>query len=286
MKYIISYSILILIGSLIFFGCAEPRHDLTGPQEALVHGEGAKAKASDNFHGNWLRANNWDLTECMQCHGSNFAGGTVGYSCLRCHTNDMGPEACNTCHGDFSDPTNIAPPQGTNNETLTTEAAVGAHQIHLFGITISENVQCSECHSVPSQFASEGHIDETTRAEVIFGDYENYNDSLGAPTYNFETMTCENSYCHGNFKFTTSSGVPIYGNNFAPQWTVVDGSQAKCGTCHGEIDAEGELVTPMPTGHFGSFTLTQCWNCHPRVVDEQGNIIDKTLHINGEKDIF
>ncbi len=284
MKYIISYSILILLGTLIFFGCANPRHDLTGPQEVLVHGEGAKAKASENFHGNWLRVNNWDLTECMQCHGSNYAGGTVGYSCLKCHKNDMGPEACNTCHGDFSDPTMIAPPQGTDNETSTSEAAVGAHQVHLFGVTIAENVECAECHSVPSHFSSEGHIDETSRAEVHFGEYEFYGDSTAV--YNYEETTCENSYCHGNFEFIASSGVPIVGNNFAPNWTIVDGSQGRCGTCHGEIDDEGVLVTPLPTGHPGDFTLTECWNCHPRVVDEQGTIIDKALHINGQKDVF
>jgi len=286
MKYIISYSILLFLGALIFFGCAEPRHDITGPPEVLVHGEGAITKASDNFHGQWLRKRNWDLAVCAECHGSNYAGGTVNVSCLKCHTEDNGPEACNTCHGDFSDLTNIAPPQGTNNETSTTAAAVGAHQVHLYGITISENVACSECHSVPAQFASAGHIDETARAEVIFGEYENYNDSVGTPKYNFENNTCENSYCHGNFKFDVPSGVPIYGNNFAPKWNVVDGSQAKCGTCHGEIDADGALVTPLPNGHPGEFTLTQCWNCHYRVVNAEGDIIDKTLHINGERDVF
>lgn len=286
MKYIISYSILLLLGTLIFFGCAEPRHDITGPQEALVHGEGAVAKASDNFHGNWIRNDNWDLALCSKCHGSNFAGGTVNVSCLKCHQEDNGPEACNTCHGDFSDPTNIAPPQGTNNETSTTDYAVGAHQFHLNSITIAENVACSECHNVPAQFTSAGHIDETPRAEVIFGEYEFLNDSTGAPAYNFENMTCENTYCHGNFKFVASSGVPIVGNNYAPSWTTVDGTQAVCGTCHGEIDSTGTLVTPLPEGHPGSFTINQCWNCHPRVVDADGNIIDKTLHINGQKDIF
>lgn len=284
MKYIISYSFLLLLATLIFFGCAETKYDITGPQEVSVHQEGVMQKASDNFHGQLIRGKNWDLFQCAQCHGANYAGGKVDVSCLRCHQSETGPEACNTCHGDFSDPVNIAPPQGTNNETLTTQAAVGAHQFHLKNIQIAENVPCSECHSVPSQFGSAGHIDETERAEVLFGEYENYGDSTAA--YNFETMTCENSYCHGNFKFATASGVPIYGNNFAPQWTLVDGSQAKCGTCHGEIDVEGNLVTPLPKGHSGTFTLTQCWNCHPRVVDEEGNIIDKTLHINGEKDIF
>ena len=392
MKYIISYSILILLGTLIFFSCAEPRHDLTGPQETLVHGEGALVEnsegfhaflvkdqgihkcqtchaydysggvtdiscsseachenvdihqeginnpsgenfhglylakydgfyeckmchgndwnggivspscqdchtsinvhqdgltnpTSENFHGNFIRNTNWNLTECKQCHGENYGGQLASPTCLTCHSEDNGPEACNTCHGDFSDPSNIAPPQGTNNETSTTSAAVGAHQVHLYGITISENVPCSECHAVPSQFASEGHIDETGNAEVIFGNYENYNDSLGAPTYNFEEMTCENSYCHGNFKFIIPPGVEVVGNNFSPNWTTIDGSQAKCGTCHGEIGANGELVTPMPKGHFGNYTITECAVCHGKVVDSEGNIVDKTLHINGKSDV-
>ncbi|MCZ7603359.1 MAG: CxxxxCH/CxxCH domain-containing protein [Melioribacteraceae bacterium] len=285
MKYIISYSILLLVGTLFFVGCAESRYDLTEPQEVSIHEDGIKNRLSDKFHGQLIREDNWNLFACAQCHGANYAGGTVGVTCLKCHSQDMGPEACNTCHGDFADPSNIAPPQGTNNETSTSDYAVGAHQVHLYGIQIAENVACSECHHVPNSFTAEGHIDEAgSRAEVIFGQFADLGDSVAV--YDFESLTCQNTYCHGNFEFIAASGVPIVGNNFAPNWTINDGSQAKCGTCHGELDEEGELITPQPMGHPGSFTLTQCWNCHPRVVDAQGNIIDKTLHINGEKEIF
>jgi predicted CxxxxCH...CXXCH cytochrome family protein len=154
----------------------------------------------------------------------------------------------------------------------------------LYGIQIAKNVQCSECHAIPTQFGSAGHIDETTRAEVIFGVYENSGDSTA--TYNFEKTTCENSYCHGNFAYDPGSGVLIVGNNFAPDWTVVDGSQGACGTCHGQYNDEGEFVTPLPVGHPGSFLITDCWNCHTSVVDQQGNIIDTDKHINGQANVF
>ncbi len=67
----------------------------------------------------------------------------------------------------------------------------------------------------------------------------------------------------------------MVGNNFSAKWNQVDGSQAECGSCHGL----------PPTGHQAS-TLTACVNCHIGVVDNQGNIIDKTKHINGVKNVF
>ncbi len=52
----------------------------------------------------------------------------------------------------------------------------------------------------------------------------------------------------------------------------MDGTQAKCGTCHGL----------PPTGHIAA-PITSCYLCHQGVVDEMGNIIDKDKHINGYK---
>ena len=391
MKYIISYSILLVLGAVLFFGCAETKYDLTEPQVVGVHGqeslvpnsegfhaflvkdqgiskcqtchaenysggvtqvscssenchasvdvhqaginnptgsnfhglyianndafftcqqchgsdwnggtvspscqdchtgigvheEGIINPSSENFHALFIKGIDWDLEQCTQCHGTDYAGKLASSTCLTCHNQDKGPEACNTCHGDFNDPTNIAPPQGTHDEKNTTDYAVGAHQKHLYGVQIAENVACSDCHTVPSELSSAGHIDGTSRAELIFKEFTN--SGSAEASYNFENFTCENTYCHGNFEFIASSGLPINGNSFAPSWTTVDGTQAVCGTCHGEIDNEGVLVTPLPTGHPGPWVKTDCWNCHPRVVDNQGNIIDKTLHINGEKDVF
>ncbi len=257
-----------------------------------VHKDGIKNPSSENFHGNFVRTNNWDLQLCSQCHSEDYAGGIASPTCLTCHNEEGGPEACNTCHGDFSDPTRIAPPRGTNNEMNTTDYAVGAHQKHLNDIQIAQSVACSECHIVPSAFDSEGHIDGSARAELVFGNFAN-----GGPTnaeYNFTEVTCQNTYCHGNFEFNAAdSEYPfayeedkIYGNNYSPIWNKVDGTQAACGTCHGEIDASGQLVTPKPNGHYGDFTIENCATCHTKVVSPEGEIIDPTLHINGKIDVF
>lgn len=399
MKYIISYSSLLLLAALLFWGCAEIRDDITAPQEVKVHGkdalnansekfhsflvkdegiyncqtchaadysggianiscsdgnchptidvhqqgtknpnsenfhglyiantdsfyecqschgplwaggvitpgceschkgiavhtDGIKNPTSEDFHGNFIRVNGWDMDMCSQCHGEDYGGGLTSTTCLTCHRSENGPESCNTCHGNFSNPTQIAPPQGTNNETSTTAAAVGAHQLHLHGIAIAQNVACNECHIIPSEFQSVGHIDGTPRAELTFGAFTNLGPSQAY--YDFDELTCQNTYCHGNFEYLASesqysfayTGEKMEGNNFSPIWNKVDGTQAACGTCHGEIDSNGQLISALPKGHYGDFSLTTCVTCHRSVVNENGEIVDPIKHINGQIDVF
>jgi hypothetical protein len=60
--------------------------------------------SSSGGHTEYMRNNEYPLINCQTCHGSNYNGGSVGVSCLSlgCHVNTNGPEACNTCHGNFS----------------------------------------------------------------------------------------------------------------------------------------------------------------------------------------
>lgn len=230
-----------------------------------VHKTGIKSPSSENFHGKFIQAHNYDLGECSQCHGDNYAGGLISTSCNICHDQSNGPEACNTCHGDFNNPVKIAP-------------EVGAHYSHLENTVIAAEVSCETCHNVPAAFNSAGHIDSTPGAEVIL---------TGAAgegsTFNPANMTCNNTYCHGNFEFLKSesnfqfvyTADKMEGNNFNPDWNKLDASQAACGTCHGL----------PPVGHIPS-DLSSCVNCHAGVVDAAGNIIDKTKHINGVKNTF
>ncbi|MCW8850172.1 MAG: hypothetical protein OQJ81_09375, partial [Melioribacteraceae bacterium] len=80
----------------------------------------------------------------------------------------------------------------------------------------------------------------------------------------------------------------ILGNNFKPIWNIVDGTQAACGTCHGEIDDAGNLITAQPVGHFGpsvgTFTLDQCPVCHTATYNQDGSL-NKLVHMNGEKNL-
>ena len=82
-----------------------------------------------------------------------------------------GPEACNTCHGDFVNPLLIAPPRALNGAILPSERGVGAHTKHLSGNLIGKAVECSECHTLPNGFNDPIHIDQTPGAELVFGSF-------------------------------------------------------------------------------------------------------------------
>ncbi len=247
-----------------------------------------KNPASGNFHGKYIAKNNWNMKDCTKCHGANYAGGVSSPTCNNCHKNSGGPEACNTCHGDFANTNQVAPPKALNNATATTDPGVGAHTIHLTGLTAMNNVACSECHTVPTSLYAAGHLDNSQKAEVIFGNFTN--SGVSKASYNFSNNTCANTYCHGNFEFSkANSNYPfIYtadkmtGTNYSPKWTKVDGTEGKCGTCHGL----------PPAGHQPA-ELKACSTCHPGIVKEvivnkvlTLEIADKSKHINGKINVF
>lgn len=247
-----------------------------------VHTANIMNPNSAEFHGSFIAARAWNMSQCTQCHGSNYGGGLVSPTCNSCHKNPNGPEACNTCHGDFGNIQRIAPPRDLNRGISTTSPSVGAHTAHLYTPQIGAAVLCNECHKVPGGLYTTGHVnDGTPKAEVIFGSLSN----KGSVTtsYDFSSNKCSNSYCHGNFKFAkANSSYPfaytedfMVGRNFSPDWKKVDGTQAACGTCHGL----------PPTGHMAA-ELRACATCHQGVVDAQGKIIDKTKHINGQINVF
>jgi len=282
MKYIITHFIILIFFGFFFAACSDLQEDLTQPVELNVHQTGIASPTSPGFHANILKAINYDMISCQQCHGASYEGGTVGESCNTCHVFPGGPEACNTCHGDFSDPDKIAPPTDLDGNVATTFAGVGAHTKHIYGIEIGENVGCYECH--PSETAGNsyvfGHIDGQP-AEMQFGVFTN--SGVSDATYDYNSATCWNTYCHGNYEFKKEdsqyqwayTGDVIEGNSFTPVWNLVNGSQAECGTCHGL----------PPTGHIPA-ELNECINCHPGIVDNQGNIIDNLKHLNGEANVF
>jgi len=280
MKLYIS-SILILITLLMISSCSEINDDITPPPTVGVHPEGFGDASSPDFHKYVFRDNDWsfNLQECQSCHAADYSGGYTNQSCLDCHSQPKGPEACNTCHGVFANPNFIAPPNDLEDNSDKSARGVGAHFKHVYDNEISTNIGCFECHQQPvgdDEYVHE-HIDPPP-AKMEFGDFS-YPDSLDlVPVFN-DDLTCSNTYCHGAFKF----GV-IEGNNYNPLWNSTTDTDGQCGTCHGEIDEEGNLITPKPTGHFGSYTITQCVMCHPSVVDAEGNIIDKYKHINKQKD--
>jgi predicted CxxxxCH...CXXCH cytochrome family protein len=139
--------------------------------------------------------------------------------------------------------------------------AVGAHQAHLADGPVRKAMACSECHTVPSDLS---HIDGTV--ELVWGSLAT---SGGAkPAFTLANATCSATYCHGA---TLAQGG---GKVTAPIWTRVDGTQAACGTCHGD---------PPPSPHPQN---PLCNRCHPQTVAIDGTIdVASGFHVNGILDV-
>jgi hypothetical protein len=103
------------------------------------------------------------------------------------------------------------------------------------------------------------------------------------PSYHYDSLKCSNTFCHGNWKLRKSASrnqfiyadSVIVGNKFSPLWTG-GSSQANCGTtCH----------NLPPAGHI-QYNISVCSSCHSGIIDNAGNIIDRTKHINGKINVF
>ena len=289
MKYL-SIIFLMIFTSLILISCSDLKEDLnTSAPELVLHKDGIVNPSSPDFHGNLVSEANWDMKQCQQCHASNYNGGTAGTSCYNCHTFPGGPEACNTCHGDFTNPLLQAPPRATSGAMLPSERGVGAHTKHLSNNLLGKAVECIECHTIPNGFDDPNHIDQTPGAELVFGDLAklatnvpgglNYQPSLGDfipnPSFNFSEGTCANTYCHGYFKNGNLDNVVSF---------TAESQGSACGTCHGNPATGNPL--PKTTLQGGVHPPNQnCEICHGDVVSVQGNnytIIDMNKHINGK----
>ncbi len=274
-----------------------------------THPTGITTPSSANFHGKVIAANNWSMSSCTKCHGSNYAGGPLATTCLTCHTKPNGPENCTTCHGDATKAatnaaTFVAPPADLAGNTASSARGVGMHQIHLVGggTLSATKLQCTNCHVVPSTFASPGHIDATQQyAQVRFDSTGTiaftktnavgtagsapYAPSLPTfvpnPSYSSATIKCSNTYCHGNFK----NGNPTN----APAWNDASGNGDACGTCHGDVTktALADRALPKTALNGGThFPVNTCSGCHADVVDANLKIINTAKHMNGKLNVF
>src|SRR6266702_1231068 len=165
---------------------------------------------------------------------------------------DLAAMTCSSCHGSA---TNAAPPAGTHGETASSALAVGAHQQHLAGGSTGNAIACSECHLVPTSTAhANGTVGLTGGAIATAGGAQ--------PRFDAATATCASTYCHGQFTGGNALNAPV--------WTVVDGSQKACGTCHG---------VPPPAPHVAS---TDCASCHTGYTATSVNLAS---HLNGRVDV-
>lgn len=226
------------------------------------------------------------MRSCQTCHGTQYSGGTVGVSCLTCHTGTSGPENCSTCHGSSTSP---APPRDLNGNTVNTARGVGAHQVHLLGTTRAKGITCEECHSIPAGVYGAGHVDSGSPAEVNMNNYlanlqtnlpstSIYSASLPLfdpnPVYDSGTTSCSSTYCHGTFKNGNPSNAPVWNNP----------ASAACGTCHGDPAAATTALKalPMTAAQGGTHpNNTSCSICHGGVVNASLQFINSSKHIDG-----
>jgi predicted CxxxxCH...CXXCH cytochrome family protein len=236
---------------------------------------------STGTHALFIASNSWDMRPCRQCHGTDYAGGATGSSCKTCHTGTQGPENCMTCHGT----TNNAPPHDTRGNTTVSARGVGAHQVHVVGPLkyAAVPVPCTDCHTVPGSVYDAGHVDSALPAEVPMASVLARTATSGYvpnPTLvatSATTVTCQNTYCHGAFRLRINPGYEfgfsdsiMVGAFKAPSWTG-GSAETACGSCHG-LPPPGHLQVP----------LTMCTGCHGDVMDANGNLSNKSKHMNGK----
>ena len=250
------------------------------------HQAGIVDTTSSDFHGKLIIANNCSMNACQKCHGNDFSGnGSNQLNCRNCHTQAAGPLACNTCHGNFADSTMTAPPRDINGNTSTNLVTVGAHASHLYTNNFAV-VACENCHVIPNANNVKDHFNPGPLVKIVVLDSLAIHGIASNAVFDANTETCSNTYCHGNFEFKKSDAPPerqfaytsdkMTGNNMTVRWNLLDGSQSPCGSCHGTSDG---FISPA--GHI-KMPITECVACHPTVVNGNGEIIDKTKHINGQ----
>lgn len=218
-------------------------------RRSRLHAAGIMDPLQADFHGTYLNERDWPLEQCVDCHGRDFRGGASGAACTTCHQG--GPTACATCHG--SGPTS------------------GKHVIHLEGGALERPMTCETCHVTPRDWLAPGHIftasgeRDLPPAEVVISGFALHDldppRREGPPSFDPETKTCSNTYCHG-----AALGDDA-GEAQRPRWSD-DAPSSTCTSCHGA----------PPASHIWS---DGCETCHNAVVSREG-FVDLAKHLDGE----
>ncbi len=264
----------LVFGSLAKTSGHEPRYDLAtrscrdsychGNSDAVWNAPRSSQKACGSCHGLPPALPHPQSERCSLCHGS-VVNDAMRIISPELHVNGVvdvtQTASCTSCHGDL----NPAPPTDLAGDSVTSSAGVGAHQVHVLGTATARAVPCGECHLVPKKVLDPGHLDSALPAEVSFSGAAL---AYGAtPTY--RNGSCQNTACHGAiFPDGNASG----GTNTAPIWTRVDGTQARCGTCH---------ALPPPAPHPYLALNPVCSACHQDISPDNQTFVRPDLHADG-----
>ena len=214
-----------------------------------IHDRDIMRPDRSGFHGALLAASGYDVEQCAECHGDDFAGGSSGAACIDCH--EEGPLDCAVCHGD--------------------RMTSGLHAVHLEGGPLEAPVDCATCHEVPEDPLAPGHfrlergVLDPPPAEVRLSGPAGW----GTPTteapvatatasYDPATGTCA-VYCHGGLGEDAAAARP------RPSWS--DARAMGCGDCH------GQLFSDHPSG--------RCGDCHGATASGPGTIVATGPHLDG-----
>lgn len=195
------------------------------------------------------------VTTCALCHPAEASRQVARATHVNGRVDVMLPTTCNGCHGSS---TNDAPPRDLSGSQDTTRVGVGAHQSHLVGRGLARLVSCDECHVVPATIDAGTHLDGVT--QVRFQGVARSN--LANATYT--NASCTNA-CHDVSHLIGATGG---GQHTSPRWTVVDGTQRQCDSCHG---------APPPLPHPAR---NDCGGCHLNA-QADGGFVRPELHVNG-----
>lgn len=195
---------------------------------------------------------------CSVCHGE-VVDDKMRIIAPESHVNgrvDVEDPGCVRCHGSGDSP---APPPDTEGNVTPSALGVGAHRVHLEGTGSSRRLECEECHQVPSNEDGITHPEGAPAVVMLTGVAE----SEGRlPSWNPETRTCEDSWCHGPGPVTGQA---------SPEWT--SNTDLDCQSCHGMPPA-----LPHPQ-------TDRCSVCHGVVIDEDQHIVDADRHVDGTIDV-
>jgi predicted CxxxxCH...CXXCH cytochrome family protein len=201
---------------------------------------------------------------CTGCHGSTLAGGAANVSCEPCHSGWK--SRCVFCHGGQDNQTG-APPYGVDGETARTTMQVGAHSKHVADSATHLAYPCSLCHVMPTDIFSPAHLDDSGTATVTPG-------GLNAGTvFSSTTGVCSNNYCHGNGR----NGV-----TGSADWNTP--GPLACAACHND-GSNPQIMSGQHDKHIRGEGIP-CVECHSSVVNGAMAIIDRSLHVDGARNIL
>lgn len=217
-----------------------PRFDQAGP---LGCGGCHGAPPADHFAG-----------ACDDCHRTTNARGDAIVD-VSLHMNGRidlgdGSDDCSSCHGEAGDPMPRTP----------------AHVLHREP-AFTMPIPCGECHVVPREVTSDGHLDRGARTppDVRFGALA----SARGQQPEHRDGTCTEIACHG-------AGLPD-GFERALRWT--DPPTGACGGCHA-------LPPAPPHPQSAACASTQCHGAEVTASDPPAiTAPGRELHINGSPDV-